>query len=94
MLVTAIALATYKGNTVHEQEPVQEKLPYALDSVSKGNKKLPSFFFFRRGGLGRARQQDAEMRVKPDHSPELFTLVKGVAGVKDATAKGESEDRD
>ena len=37
---------------------------------------------------------DVEIRVKPDQSTELFILVKGVAGVKDATAKGEAEDGD
>lgn len=37
---------------------------------------------------------DVETRVRTEQSVESFALVKGVAGVKDAMAKGEAADGD
>lgn len=50
--------------------------------------------FLKGGGLERPRQWHVEIRVKTDQTIELFMLVKGGAGVEDATAKGEAEDGD
>lgn len=54
VLVTAIALATYKENTAEEQAAVKEKLPHTLDilMLPKGARSC----FLKGGGLGRPRQ--------------------------------------